>query len=240
MWERARAETGTKGRRPVAAVLVAGALGLSLSGCAGFLVPAGEGEAESAPAPATPPSASYSPGPVHADRLPSPFPSTPATPPDGPPPASARRPVAPPTSGARAGCPASGVVVDMGPVEAALGHRAIGLTLTNCGREPYRVHGYPSVRALDEAGDPLPVPVNPASSYMGTDRGPQEIVLKPGQKATSLLAWVSTPTGGDLVEGDALAIAPAPGLEARVFPLEGSDVRLLDELNMTAWRTDPA
>ncbi|MEE1743017.1 ATPase, T2SS/T4P/T4SS family, partial [Streptomyces sp. JV184] len=38
-----------------------------------------------------------------------------------------------------------------------------------------------------------------------------------------------TPTGGDLIEGDALEIAPAPGLEARTFPLEGSDVRLLDE-----------
>ncbi|MFF9071439.1 hypothetical protein ACF1FX_27605 [Streptomyces sp. NPDC014646] len=111
------------------AALTAGALGLSLSGCAGFLVPAGEGEPESAPA--VTPSASYPPGSVHADKLPSPFPSVPA-------------------------------------------------------------------------------------------------------------AWVSTPTGGDLVEGDALEIAPAPGMEARVFPLDGSDVRLLDELNMTAWRTGPA
>ncbi|MFJ7253365.1 DUF4232 domain-containing protein [Streptomyces sp. NPDC098085] len=212
-------------------MLMAGALGLSLSGCAGFLVPAGEGEPEPAP------SAPYR---VHADPLPSSFPSVPAALPDRPPP-SAQGPGPTPTAVAdRTGCPPSGVVVGMGEVQAALGHRAVGLTLTNCGPKPYRVHGYPSVRALDDAGRPLPVPVNPGSSYMGTDRGPEEVVLKPGETVRSLLAWVSTPTGGDLIEGDALEIAPAPGLEARTFPLEGSDVRLLDELNMTAWRTGPA
>ncbi|MGW2178717.1 DUF4232 domain-containing protein [Streptomyces sp. NPDC001732] len=217
--------TRTAGRGPVTAALLTGALGLTLSGCAGFLVPAGEGEPEPTP------SGSWA---VHADKLPTPFPSGTVALPD--------RPSAPtPTETAsRADCPSSGVVVDMGEVEAALGHRAVGLTLTNCGSKPYTVNGYPSVRALDEAGDPLPVKVNPGSSYMGTDRGPQPVVLKPGRTVRSLLAWVSTPTGGDLVEGDALEIAPAPGLEPRTFPLKGSDVRLLDELNMTAWRTDPA
>ncbi|MFF2010406.1 DUF4232 domain-containing protein [Streptomyces sp. NPDC058195] len=204
-------------------MLLAGALGLTLSGCAGFLVPAGEGE---------PRPASGGPYAVHADELPTPLPSASAVPP------STARPTTPvPTPTGRAGCPSSGVVVDMGEVQPALGHRAVGLTLTNCGDKPYPVDGYPSVRALDEAGDPLPVKVNPGSSYMGTDRGPQQVVLKPGRSMHALLAWVSTPTGGDLIEGDALEIAPAPGLEPRVFPLEGSDVRLLDELNMTAWRT---
>ncbi|MEV6160642.1 DUF4232 domain-containing protein [Streptomyces sp. NPDC052052] len=215
---------GAEGRRPVTAVLTAGALALTLSGCAGFLVPAGEGEPE--------PTTSYG---VHADTLPSPFPSVSL--PDRPPTPSAQGPD--PAASVPAGCPSSGVVVDMGEVQAALGHRAVGLTLTNCGSKPYRVFGYPSVRALDDAGDPLPVPVNPGSSYMGSDPGPEEVMLKPGRSMYSLLAWVSTPTGGDLIEGDALAIAPAPGLEARTFPLEGSDVRLLDELNMTAWRTKP-
>lgn len=209
-------------------VLMAGMLGLSLSGCAGFLVPAGEGEPEPAP------SSSYR---VHADKLPSSFPSVPAALPDRPPPPPAQGPGPTPTgSTTRADCPSSGVVVGMGEIEAALGHRAVGLTLTNCGSKPYRVYGYPSVRALDEAGDPLPVPVNPGSSYMGNDPGPKEVMLKPGGTMRSLLAWVSTPTGGDLIEGDALEIAPAPGLQARTFPLKGNDVRLLDELNMTAWR----
>ncbi|MEU0627093.1 DUF4232 domain-containing protein [Streptomyces sp. NPDC005989] len=213
---------GTGRRGPLAAGLLAGMLGLTLSGCAGFLVPAGEGEPEPTPS---------DPYRVHADKLPTPFPSVSVGASGRP---GAQGPA--PTPTVPAGCPSSGVVVGMGEVEAALGHRAVGLTLTNCGSKPYRVHGYPSVRALDEAGDPLPVPVNPGSSYMGSDPGPKEVVLKPGATVRSLLAWVSTPTGGDLVEGDALAIAPAPGLEPRTFPLEGSDVRLLDELNMTAWR----
>ncbi|MEL5957011.1 DUF4232 domain-containing protein [Streptomyces sp. CLV115] len=223
---RGLAGAGTGRRRPLAAWVLTGVLGLTLSGCAGFLVPAGEGEPEPA---------AGDPYRVHADKLPTPFPSVSAGAFDRP---GAQGPA--PTPTLPAGCPSSGVVVDMGEVEAALGHRAVGLSLTNCGSKPYRVTGYPSVRALDEAGDPLPVPVNPGSSYMGTDRGPKEIMLKPGRTVRSLLAWVSTPTGGDLIEGDALEIAAAPGLEGRTFPLKGSDVRLLDELNMTAWRTDPA
>ncbi|MET8325524.1 DUF4232 domain-containing protein [Streptomyces sp. NPDC005181] len=227
---RGPAGTGNGTRGAVAAVCVAGALALSLSGCAGFLVPAGEGE------PGPTPSVSRTPGRVHADTL-QPGDLSTAPPPVRPPAAGdAHSPQPAPSSATRAGCPSSGGVVDMGEVQAALGHRAVGLTLTNCGRKPYRVDGYPSVRALDDEGEPLPVKVNPGSSYMGTDPGPKEVMLKPGETLRSLLAWVSTPTGGDLVEGDALEIAPAPGLEARTFPLEGSDVRLLDELNMTAWR----
>lgn len=222
MWETASTGNGT--RRAVAAACTAGALALSLSGCAGLFVPAGEGE----PAP----SVSQTPGRVHAEkRQPGDLSTSPPATGDVPSPAP------PPSAAARADCPSSGLVVDMGEVQAALGHRAVGLTLTNCGSKPHRVDGYPSVRVLDDEGEPLPVKVNPGSSYMGTDPGPKEIMLKPGKSLHSLVAWVSTATGGDLIEGDALEIAPAPGLEARTFPLEGSDVRLLDELNMTAWRT---
>ncbi|MFF1967758.1 DUF4232 domain-containing protein [Streptomyces sp. NPDC058232] len=218
------ASTGNGTRRAVAAVCLAGVLALSLSGCAGLFVPAGEGE------PAPTPSVSQTPGRVRAEKL---QPGDLSTAPPATVPSSAP----PPSAATRADCPPSGLVVDMGEVQAALGHRAVGLTLTNCGRKPYRVDGYPSVRVLDTQGEPLPVKVNPGSSYMGTDPGPKEIMLKPGKSVHSLLAWVSTATGGDLIEGDALEIAPAPGLEARTFPLQGSDVRLLDELNMTAWRT---
>lgn len=74
----------------------------------------------------------------------------------------------------------------------------------------------------------------------GQDRGVEEVTLKPGGTVTSVLARVSTKEGGDLVEGDALEIAPPlPARRARVFPLEGHDLRLMDELNTTAWRTAP-
>nr|WSW69910.1 DUF4232 domain-containing protein [Streptomyces sp. NBC_00995] len=213
-----RTSTGTGMRGPLAAAALVLAGTIALSGCSGFLVPAGEGEPEP------------SPSPTSAGGAPATTPSPPALAlgPDA-------RPT--PTPTATGGCPDSGLVVDMGPVEAALGHRAVGLTLTNCGSGPRRVNGYPSVQALDENGDTLPVKVNPGSSYFGNDKGPEEVMLAPGKTMRSLLVWVSTPTGGDLIEGDALEIAPAPGLEPRTFALEGSDVRLLDEFNMTGWRT---
>ncbi|MFF5896611.1 DUF4232 domain-containing protein [Streptomyces argenteolus] len=190
---------------------------LSLSGCAGFLVPAGEGE----PAPAGSPAA---PSPVPAVEVP----DTPA----GAPAQGAPSPTA-----VTGDCPPAGVTVDMGEVQTAMFHRAVVLTLTNCGKEPYRVHGYPAVRALGEEGERLAVPVNPGGSMFGNDEGPEEVMLKPGGAVRSTLAWVSTEEGSDLIEGDALEISAAPDTGARVFPLEGHDLRLMDELNTTAWRT---
>ncbi|MFE4454716.1 DUF4232 domain-containing protein [Streptomyces sp. NPDC056796] len=204
-------------RKTIPAAAFAAGAALALSGCAGFLVPAGEGEpvratATRAPAPAPVPD----PGAVTG--VPTQGAPSPAAPADG--------------------CPASGAAVEMGPVEAALFHRAVTLTLTNCGKKPYRVHGYPSVRALGDDGERIPVPVNAGGSMFGNDKGPEEVMLEPGRSVTSILAWVSTKEGGDLIEGDALEIAAAPDAGARVFPLEGHDIRLMDELNTTAWRTD--
>ncbi|MFI1220559.1 MULTISPECIES: DUF4232 domain-containing protein [unclassified Streptomyces] len=208
-------------RRRVPVLLLTATL-TALTGCSGFLVPAGEGEVDPAPAASAPPS-----GGVRAETLP-PTPAPGADAPTGP------------TSAPPGKCPASGVVVDMGPVETAMMHRAVVLTLTNCGRKPYAVDGYPWIRVLDEARRPLPVEVNEDGSYFGNDPGPKKLLLDPGGTVKSILAWVSTPEGGDLIEGDALAISAAPGLPVRVFPLEGHDIRLMDELDTTAWRTELA
>ncbi|MFJ3702294.1 MULTISPECIES: DUF4232 domain-containing protein [unclassified Streptomyces] len=205
------------------AVLMAAAP--ALSGCAGFLVPAGEGE------PGPEPSRAAVERP--ADPGPAPARGAGAT-------TDAPAQGAPSPSPSAVGCPASGAVVDMGPVETAMFHRAVTLTLTNCGQRPYRVRGYPSVRALGDDGERIPVPVNAGGSMFGDDEGPEEVVLRPGGQVTSVLAWVSTQEGGDLIEGDALEIAAAPDSGARVFPLEQHDLRLMDELNTTAWRTDTA
>ncbi|MFD4026540.1 DUF4232 domain-containing protein [Streptomyces sp. NPDC058576] len=214
-------------RRRVPLILLTATLA-ALTGCSGFLVPAGEGER-----PDPTPSASASrPGVVRAETLP----PTPAPGADAP--AQGAPAQTGPTSAPPGKCPASGVVVDMGPVETGMMHRAVVLTLTNCGREPYAVDGYPWVRALGEDGRPLSVKVNEDGSYFGNDPGPKKLQLDPGRTVKSILAWVSTPEGGDLIEGDALAVSAAPGLPVRVFPLEGHDIRLMDELNTTAWRTE--
>lgn len=215
-------------RGPVStAALLTAAAGLTLTGCGGFLVPAGEGEPDATPSASpqrpgvhagTPPAPSLAPPPVTGVPAPGPEPSTAPAPTDD--------------------CPASGAAVAMGEVETAMMHRAVVLTLTNCGSEPYRVDGYPSVQVLGEDGERLPVKVNPAGSHFGRDQGPRALLLKPGSTARSILAWVSTQEGGELIEADALELAAAPDAGARVFPLEGHDIRYMDELNMTAWRTE--
>ncbi|MDJ1641464.1 DUF4232 domain-containing protein [Streptomyces pakalii] len=209
-------------RRRVPVALLSATL-TALTGCSGFLVPAGEGERPDPTASASAP---------RAETLP-PTPAPGADAPAQGAPAQTGPTAAPPGT-----CPSSGVVVDMGPVETGMMHRAVVLTLTNCGRKPYAVDGYPWAQALGEDGNPLPVKVNEDGSYFGSDPGPKKLLLDPGLTVKSILAWVSTPEGGDLIEGDALAISAAPGLPVRVFPLEGHDIRLMDELNTTAWRTE--
>ncbi|WP_405509722.1 DUF4232 domain-containing protein [Streptomyces cyaneofuscatus] len=212
MGERVRGRVRSWGPASVVVLLTA------LTGCSGFLVPAGEGEREPTPsarAP-TPPPPSATPRPIADAPAQGPDPSPTATP--------------------TGTCPASGAVVTMGEVQALLMSRAVVLTLTNCGSKPYRVDGYPSVQALGEDGERLPVKVNPAGSVFGQDKGPEPRTLKPGATVQSMLAWVSTQEGGELVMADALELAAAPDAGARVQPLEGHDIRYMDELNITAWR----
>src|ERR1700753_2345151 len=51
---------------------------------------------------------------------------------------------APPT------CPPSGVRMQVGEPDAALGLRAVGIDLINCGSHTYRLDGYPQVRVLND------------------------------------------------------------------------------------------
>ncbi|WP_251052310.1 MULTISPECIES: DUF4232 domain-containing protein [unclassified Streptomyces] len=220
MGERVRDRVRTWRPAPVAWVVLTAVAATALTGCSGFLVPAGEGERAPTPSAraATPPPPSVTPPPV-AD-----------VPAQGPGPS--------PTPTPTGTCPASGAVVTMGEVLTAMMSRAAVLTLTNCGSKPYRVDGYPSVQALGEGGERLPVKVNPAGSMFGRDQGPEALTLKPGATVKSMLAWVSTQEGGELVMADALELAAAPDAGARVQPLEGHDIRYMDELNITAWRAE--
>ncbi|MET9517309.1 DUF4232 domain-containing protein [Streptomyces sp. NPDC002994] len=186
---------------------------IALSGC-DFLVPEGEGEPGPTPKPDSTRSASAAPAPAPA-------------PPASGSPAEAQGP---------AGCSSGQPEVSMGEVQAALGHRAVGLTLTNCGKDPYQVFGYPSVQARGTDGKVLDVWVKRGSSYMGTDKGPTSVILAPGESVRSLISWTSNPETGRLQQASALEIAPAAGEKARTFPLEGSDVRTVDELTLTAWQ----
>ncbi len=213
-------------RAGIATVLVVtGAL--VLAGCAGVLVPDGEGEPEPTP--------TAKPVPAHSAT-----PSAPSSP--GPAARGPERPPAPPASSAGTPpgrCSSGRPEVSMGEVQAALGHRAVGLTLTNCGKEPHQVYGYATVQALDPDGKVLDIWVNRGSSYMGQDKGPASVILDPGESVRSLLSWTSNPSAGRLRQASALAIAPAPGEKAQKFPLEG-EMRTVDELTLTAWSAGSA
>jgi hypothetical protein len=149
-----------------------------------------------------------------------------------------------PTTGPNAGsltastpCPASGAKLSLGRVDAAMGLRAVTVQLTNCGKKPYRVNGYPEVIVLDENRVPLGlIPTRgTVFSAAAKDEGPHPLTLAPGDFAVSVLHWNNRVTATDPVGAGAyVAVAPAEGEERRELPLLldiGSD----GKLGVTAW-----
>ena len=134
-------------------------------------------------------------------------------------------------------CPASGVRLELGEVNAAMGLRAQGLELVNCGHESYRLNGVPAIRALDEEHAPLTVRIVRVSeisaSITGRNGPPAPVVLRRGERAGATLAWRSTYTGVQRspVAVPYLEVVPAGGEPAQVvtadIPLDlGSTGRL--------------
>ncbi|NUT99351.1 MAG: DUF4232 domain-containing protein [Saccharothrix sp.] len=100
---------------------------------------------------------------------------------------------APPTA-----CPPSGFTVSALESEAAMGLRVLTLKAVNCGTEPRTVTGYPDVRLLDADGRPLDVRVltgSASAEISAVDAftaPPGEVVLQPGEHATSAVLWRNT------------------------------------------------
>jgi len=133
-------------------------------------------------------------------------------------------------------CPASGIRYGAGVIEAALGHRAVVLTLANCGQSPQEINGYPDVRVLGPQRQPLDVRVNHDSSYMATDPGPTKVTLATGEKLLSVVSWSATVTDGDTITGAALSVTTVPG-EALQFLTVKTDLGTTGEVDVTAWAT---
>ncbi|MET7703492.1 DUF4232 domain-containing protein [Streptomyces sp. NPDC005485] len=135
-----------------------------------------------------------------------------------------------------AGCPPSGVRVEAGPVDGAMGLRAMTLTLTNCGDKPYKVDGYPAVLVLDETGLPIPG-VRTAEgtddvSMAPPDPGPEPLTLAPGAAAQAGLYWRMNNE-----DSPYLRVGPAKGRDERTVRLESPlDIGPENVLATTAWR----
>ena len=158
---------------------------------------------------------------------PTPPPSTPST----PPPAS---------------CPDSGVAITGGDVSAAMGLRALGIYLTNCGTSDYAVHGYPVVRVLDADRRPLDIAVSngsaPVSAPDSWDTPPEPITLRPGERVMARILWRNTVTDATVVatEGHYLEIAPAAGEPAQIVEPDGViDLGNTGRLAVNAWTVRP-
>jgi hypothetical protein len=129
------------------------------------------------------------------------------------------------------------VLVTAGPVDGALGVRAVTLRVTNCGRASYRVAGYPDVGVLDGAGRPVRVSVTrgtpPGDPVV--DPGPRTTVLRRGQSAQAALLWRLLVEAGDAesVTGP-LTVDPGAGQDRQTVPLS-LDLGTTRTLTVTAW-----
>jgi hypothetical protein len=143
-----------------------------------------------------------------------------------------------------AACPPSGVRLELGGVDAAMGLRALGVYLVNCGREAYRVNGYPAVHALDEQRSTLDVRVldgvtEIAGSLPGWAGAPRPVVLSPGERAAAVVVWRNTYDNISKPPVDApyLEVAPTAGRPAQVLaPQGGIDLGSTGRLGVSPWR----
>ncbi|GLW35774.1 DUF4232 domain-containing protein [Actinoplanes regularis] len=150
-------------------------------------------------------------------------------------------------SATAAPCPPSGVRLEAGEGDAAMGLRVLGLELVNCGSRTYRLNGYPVVRSLDDDRAVLKVKVlhgvnEIVHSELPWDGPPKPVVLKPGQRAGTAVAWRNTydDTRQPPVTVAFLDIAPMAGRPSQVVaPDGGLDLGSTGRIGVSAWSLLP-
>ena len=133
--------------------------------------------------------------------------------------------------------------MQLSEANAAMGIRAAGLSLINCGHRTYRVKGYPLIRLLDEDGDTVDARVlTEVGGIVGAlkhlDVPPQPVVLQPGDTATSVVVWrnkyddIRNPP----VEVASLDVAPQQGLPRQeVQPPGPLDLGNTGRIGVSPW-----
>jgi hypothetical protein len=141
-------------------------------------------------------------------------------------------------------CPQEGIRVTAGPVNPALGLRAMDLTLENCGTRAYRVQGYPEIRLLDRDQQHVTgVSVIRGSAGIATvtgfDEPPNAVTLAPGERASAGLLWRNTTTGfGGAAYVPYLTVEARSGaLPVLLSPDGGLDLGTTGRLGVGPWRT---
>ena len=144
---------------------------------------------------------------------------------------------------AEAGCPEEGARIELTEVDAAMGLRAMGLYLVNCGDRPYQVEGYPVVLALGADKKPLDVRIlrggKDIAGGLPPDRAPTVVLLQPGERAGAAIFWRNT--YDDIthppVNAPYLRIAPGIGRPAQILTPDGPvDLGSTGRLGVGAWQ----
>ncbi|MFJ9242031.1 DUF4232 domain-containing protein [Streptomyces sp. NPDC101776] len=140
-------------------------------------------------------------------------------------------------------CPDEGIRVTAGPVNPALGLRAMDLTLENCGTRAYRVQGYPEIRLLDRdqrslTGVTVVHGSGGIATVTGFDDPPDTVTLAPGERASAGLLWRNTVSGlgGAALVPYLTVAAQAGSLPVLLTPDGGLDLGTTGRLGVGPWR----
>ncbi|TDD93854.1 DUF4232 domain-containing protein [Actinomadura rubrisoli] len=134
-------------------------------------------------------------------------------------------------------CSPDGISVTAREPDAAMGLRAMAVTLLNCGKKPYRLNGYPALRVLDENRQPFDVKIVRGPTEV-KDPGPKPLTLRPGRSAQVIVVWRNTVTYTETtaVKGTYLELVPSPGRPPQTVRPNGSlDLGTTALLKTTAW-----
>ncbi|WP_372490864.1 DUF4232 domain-containing protein [Actinomadura terrae] len=134
-------------------------------------------------------------------------------------------------------CPPDGVSITSDVPDAALGLRAMRIKLTNCGKKPYPLNGYPALTVLDASRKPAPIKIVQGPTEV-KDPGPRPLKIAPGKTAEAIVVWRNTVADSvnPPVKGIYLQITPAPGHPPQTIKPAGTlDLGTTGTLKTTAW-----
>ncbi|MFE3205606.1 DUF4232 domain-containing protein [Embleya sp. NPDC059237] len=152
-------------------------------------------------------------------------------------------PATAPESPDAATCPPSGLRITADEPDAAMGLRAMTLTMSNCGESTRTVSGYPDIRVVGADGTRLDVAVEPgAASITRADPSfqapPQPVTLPPGARAIAGVVWRNTVTDGNgpAANGRYLDVTPLTDQPAQHVQVPGGlDVGNTGRVGTAPW-----
>lgn len=109
-----------------------------------------------------------------------------------------------------------GVEISAGETSAAMGLRATGIELRNCGKKRYTVNGYPVLDVLGDNRKKLDLRILHGVSEVATidhwNVPPKRITVDPGESVTAVLVWRNLTTDAEkALTGAYLSVARADG-----------------------------